>query len=78
MLTTIQVPDVVGYYRKAQSRQLDAFPWPVGTKVVVNRVSGQQLDTRTRSLAYALADGTAVVQVDNIMGSVALDRVRVR
>lgn len=51
---------------------------PVGTPVVVLRDNGERLETFTRSEAWVLANGQAVVQVKGISGCYALDRVKWR
>ncbi len=48
---------------------------PVGTPVRVMRDMGDTLVTKTRSEAWMLGGHTAVIQVEGISGSYALDRV---
>jgi hypothetical protein len=49
---------------------------PVGTEVVVTRDDGTELRTATRSEAWTLGGGQAVVKVAGISGGYSLDRVR--
>lgn len=75
-----RVPDVMGAHKRRNRAALKAWKGvPAGTRVRVTRDDGSVLDTRTRSDAYALGDGTAVVLVEGIVGAHALERVtRVR
>lgn len=49
--------------------------YPVGTPVRVMRDMGDTLTTKTSSEAWLLGGHTAVIQVEGISGSYALDRV---
>jgi len=48
---------------------------PIGTWVAVKRADGSVLETKTRSPAWVLGDGTPVVMVAGISGGYLLDRV---
>ena len=51
---------------------------PVGTTVDVELDDGSVLQTTTRSVAWTLGDGTAVVMVEGIRGGYRLSRVTPR
>ncbi len=53
--------------------------FPVGTKVIYRPVLGvaEFEDTKTRSKAWELADGTAVVAIDGHNGGIALRNLTV-
>lgn len=59
---------------------LTATQWneqhPIGTAVVVTRDNGAEQRSVTRSAAWTLGDGQAVVKVEGISGGYALERVR--
>jgi hypothetical protein len=48
---------------------------PVGTHVAVVRDDGSVLETKTRSEAWLVGDGTPVVMVEGISGGYLLERV---
>ncbi len=75
-----RVPDAMGAHKRRNRAALKAWEGvPAGTRVRVTRDDGTTLDTRTRSAAYTLGDGTAVILVEGIVGAYALERVtRVR
>ncbi len=50
----------------------------VGTPVTVTLDDGSKMETRTRSPAWMLGHGEAVVSVDGIVGGYLLSRVQVR
>lgn len=50
--------------------------YPVGTAVRVTNDFGDILETKTRSVAWALPSGTAVVMVEGISGGYMLERVK--
>lgn len=49
--------------------------WPVGSACTVIKDLGGALETRTRSTAWGLGDGSPVVMVEGISGGYALERV---
>ena len=49
---------------------------PEGTPVVVTKDRGEQFVTKTRSMAWMLPSGVAVIMVDGISGGYSLERVR--
>ncbi len=67
-------------YVKAEQKLVDAWNalHPVGTPVTVRRDNGFILYTETRSVAWLLSNGDAVVQVQGISGCYKLDRVQPR
>lgn len=52
--------------------------YPVGTPVTVTRDDGDKLETATRSIAWTLYGGTAVIMVDGIAGAYLLERTAPR
>ncbi|MFZ5581972.1 MAG: hypothetical protein ACOZCK_04860 [Pseudomonadota bacterium] len=69
----------MGIRKWAKEEQASADAWnakhPVGTPVRVMRDMGGRLVTKTSSEAWLLGGHTAVIQVEGISGSYALDRV---
>ncbi len=61
----------------AEQRKVDAWnaSQPVGSPVTVRRDNGNLLETKTRSEAWVLPAGVAVVMVSGISGAYMLDRV---
>jgi hypothetical protein len=49
---------------------------PVGSTVIVKRDSGEIFETKTRSEAWAIPSGMALVSVEGISGGYSLDRVK--
>lgn len=49
--------------------------YPVGTPVTVTKDDGTKIETKTRSIAWALGDGTPVVMLEGISGGYLLSRV---
>ncbi|OEU74058.1 MAG: hypothetical protein BA864_06925 [Desulfuromonadales bacterium C00003093] len=49
---------------------------PVGTAVVVTKDFGEQVPTKTRSMAQYLPSGTPVIWLDGITGCYLLERVK--
>jgi hypothetical protein len=49
--------------------------YPVGTPVIVTRDNGEKLETVTRSEAWQLGSGQAVISVKGISGCYSLHRV---
>lgn len=60
--------------------RLTAEQWnaahPIGTEVILTRDNGAETRTVTRSEAWTLGHGQAVVKVEGISGGYALERVR--
>lgn len=50
--------------------------WPVGSRCWVRRDDGVEEPRRTRSEAWLLHSGHAVIKVDGIAGGFALNRLR--
>lgn len=50
--------------------------YPIGTRLCYSSAT-RTLDTRTRSEAWRLKDGSAVVMVDGITGCVSLDNLAI-
>lgn len=49
---------------------------PVGTRVVLRKDLGTEVNTRTRSVAEVLSGHSAVVWLEGVTGCYSLDRVR--
>ena len=49
---------------------------PIGTSVVVTKDLGEKTNTKTRSDAQYLPNGTAVIWLEGISGCYLLERVR--
>lgn len=72
-----RVPDAMGAHKRRNRAALEGWKGvPTGVPVRVTRDDGRTLDTRTRSEAYTLGDGTAVILVEGIAWPFALERVR--
>lgn len=52
--------------------------YPVGQSVYVTEDDGSLSVSQTRSKAWELGSGQAVISVDNRTGSYSLDRIKVR
>lgn len=49
--------------------------WPPGSRCTLVKDRGEQVETRTRSVAWQVGAGSPVVMVDGISGGYALERV---
>ena len=49
---------------------------PVGTAVIATEPLGEQVYTKTRSMAHRLQAGIAVIRLDGFTGRYRLDRVK--
>ena len=49
--------------------------YPIGTEVQVTLDLGEILDTKTRSIAWCLGHGAAIIKVEGISGGYLLERV---
>lgn len=65
---------------RAQQKVVDAWnaKYPVGQPVTVNRDSGEQMETVTRTPAQLLSGHTAVVWIEGIASCYALTHVKAR
>lgn len=71
------MPDAMGAHKRRNQRLLEEWRGVApGVPVRVTYNDGRRRDTRTRSEAYTLGDGTAVVLVDGGEWPFALERVR--
>lgn len=67
----------MSYLPEVGAALVEAFnrEWPPGTPCTLVKDFGEAIETRTRSKAWTLGHGAAVVLVDGISGGYALERV---
>lgn len=69
-----------GRSMKTTKKQLDLLEkWalvPEGTNVIVTKDRGEEVSTKTRSMAWLLPSHVAVIMLEGISGGYSLERVR--